>query len=365
MARSQKGHRHTGMISKHAEAVTIAGTDPCVSRASQAAGDTLPVPVTAGLQRRRAAMLIGSVFFAASAWYIARTYQWAAIATVLERADVVRLLVGGGATMILYWACRALRWHILLKRTGTAVPFLDLYVCTAASLSVAPLTPLQSGEVLKIELLRKRGLIRRAPGYGSFVVERALDLATVIAMAGASSLATSSVLTDRSSVPYPLAALTVACVAGVIVVRKAQSTGRVGVVVGHIRECVGDAPTLVLVVLLTCTSWASVAFTWQVLLSSGPIPLGFASTFAMMTVVGLASVLSFVPGGLGVAEVGTSQILMHHGFDAPTAQAGALLLRCYTVIALALGAAHSALWTLAIRRRRRLALAARQQPHGC
>jgi uncharacterized membrane protein YbhN (UPF0104 family) len=234
----------------------------------------------------------------------------------------------------------------LLRRTGTNVPLLDLYICTAVSLSFALFTPLQSGEMLKVELLKKYGLIQRSPAYGSFLVERALDLVTLLTMACVSLLTTINILPSRTYVYYILGCLVSACAVGMFVLKKLELNGWPRQLREHMRLCAGDLPTLVLVIAITCISWASVAFSWQVFLYSGGIHLGFAKAVALMSTVALISILSLIPGGIGVSEAGTSQLLMHFGFGVATAQAGSLVLRSSSVVAIALGVSHLWLWKL-------------------
>jgi hypothetical protein len=47
---------------------------------------------------------------------------------------------------------------------------------------------------------------------------------------------------------------------------------------------------------------------------------------------------------LGISEAGASQLLIHFGFAVATAQAGSLILRSNSLLALALGAGHLGLW---------------------
>ena len=143
---------------------------------------------------------------------------------------------------MLYWMIRALRWHLLLKRTGTIVPFFDLYMCTAVSLSFSIFTPLQSGEMLKVELLRKYGMIRRFPGYGSFLVERALDLATVVTIAGISLLTTLNILSDRSYAFYLIAGAISFAVIGIYTLYKLRFTGRAQQLLDNMNQCIGNLP---------------------------------------------------------------------------------------------------------------------------
>jgi uncharacterized membrane protein YbhN (UPF0104 family) len=298
------------------------------------------------------------IIFAASVWYIGRTFQWAKLVQVLRDVNLTFLIVGGGVSIVAYWMLRTLRWRILLRRTDTHVPLVDLYMCTAVSLSFALFTPLQSGEVLKIELLKKYGMIQRSPGYGSFLVERALDLATLVTMACVSLLTILNILPNRTYAYYILGCLVLVYVAGLIALAKLRLKGRSQQLMEHMRQCVGNVPTLILVMAITCVSWASVALGWQIFLYSGGIHLSFVKTVALMSIVALISILSLIPGGVGVSEVGNSQLLIHFGFATATAQAGSLVLRCYSLVAIALGTGHLGLWKLIrSRRSRRLAVA--------
>jgi uncharacterized membrane protein YbhN (UPF0104 family) len=306
-----------------------------------------------GILRRVLAVCFSLIVFAASVGYIGLTFRWGELAQVLKGVNMALLIVGGGASIVAYWALRTLRWHILLRRTDTHVPLLDLYMCTAVSLSFALFTPLQSGEMLKIELLKRYGMIKRSPGYGSFLVERAFDMVALLTMACVSLLTTVDVLPNRVYAYGILAGLVLACVAGLIVLSRLRLSGRARQLVENMRQCVGNLPTLILVTAVTCASWSMVALGWQVVLYSGGIHVSFAKAVALMSIVALISILSLIPGGLGISEVGTSQLLIRFGFAAPIAQAGSLLLRSYSLLNVALGAGHLGLWKLVRSRRSR------------
>jgi uncharacterized membrane protein YbhN (UPF0104 family) len=295
---------------------------------------------------RVAAILFSTVVFAGSTIYVVLTFQWGQIGLALEKVNLIRLTVYGGASIVLYWMIRALRWHWLLKRTDTIVPFFDIYMCTAVSLSFSIFTPLQSGEMIKVELLKKYGMIQRYPGYGSFLVERALDLATVLTIAGVSLLTALNVLSNRSYAYYIIAASISFVVIGIFTLVKLRFTGRAQQLLDSMKQCIRNFPRLLLVILITCVSWASVALSWYILLYCGSLPLDFLKTAALMSTVTLVTILSLVPGGLGISEAGTSQVLIWLGFASAAAQTGTLLLRSYSIIAIVLGVAHLVLWKL-------------------
>ncbi len=316
-----------------------------VSASPQGPSGEEPVPFVVCFDYRRAITVTFSMLvLAASVWYIGRTFRWKEIGHALQNVNLTVLVLGGGASIVLYWMLRTLRWHILLQRTNTSVPLLDLYLCTAVSLSFALFTPLQSGEMLKIELLKRYGMISRSPGYGSFLVERALDLTTVLAMACLSLLTTLNILPNRAYAYYFISGLAIVCIAGLLILRKLRLKGPAQQMLDHMRECVRDVSTFLLVTVITCASWASVAFSWQIFLDSASVHLSFSQSIAMMSVVALISILSLIPGGLAITEAGSSEVLLRFGFVPAMAQAGALVLRSYSVIAIVLGALHLGLW---------------------
>jgi uncharacterized membrane protein YbhN (UPF0104 family) len=267
------------------------------------------------------------------------------------------VLIGGGGTIVLYWVVRALRWRVLLKKVGVEVPFLDLYMCTAVSLSFALFTPVQSGEALKIELLKKHGMMGRSPGYGSFFVERVADLFVVVIIAAVSMAVKFSYLL-RSNVAYiVLAVLAGLVVLGILALRRMNYGGKVGEFINHIRSCTRDFWTLAVVLLLTCLAWSLVGISWLFFLRGISIDLSFAGTMALMSIVTIINILSLIPGGLGVSEVGVAKILIDFGNTAAAAQAGALIIRSYGILAAILGAVHLLLWTAARARDRSIAKA--------
>jgi len=311
-----------------------------------------------GPKYRTLAIGFSLIVLAASTWYIGQTFQWKALGQLLGHVNLLYLIGGGGASIVAYWILRALRWQILLRQTDTHVSFLDLYLCTAVSLSFSLFTPLQSGEMLKIELLKKYGMIHRAPGYASFLVERALDLSILLTIACVSLLTTLQILPNRTYAYGILGSLVLGCLAGLFVLTKLRLRGRPQQLLESMRQCVGDLPTLVLATAITGVSWASVAFSWQVFLFSGGITLDFAQALALMSIVALISIVSLIPGGLGISEAGTSQLLMHFGFAAAVAQAGAIVLRSYSLVAIALGASHIGIWRFIRSRRNQRSAAA-------
>ena len=296
--------------------------------------------------RRFATIFFSAAIFLLSAYYIRNTFEWRAIGSILRAVNLPWLIMGGGTSIMAYWLLRALRWHMLLTKMDVHIPFLDIYLCTAVTLSLSLFTPLQSGEMLKVELLRKYGMMERLPGYGSFVLERIVDLVVVLSMAAVCLITTLRILPNQSYAYGILIGLPVMLFLAWLGLRKSKLKGKLGELVQHVMACTTDVWTLAAVVLVTCASWCSVALSWQIFLSAGSVNLGFVHAMALMSVIALVNIASLIPGGLGVSEAGTAQVLTHFGVATAAAQAGALVLRSYSVVAIVLGLLHLWVWKL-------------------
>jgi glycosyltransferase 2 family protein len=287
--------------------------------------------------RRIVVWMIAAVLLTASAAYIVSTFQWGAAFGVLANADPAWFFLGGGGAIVAYWGVRALRWRYLMGGMGARAPFLDLYLCSSVALSLSVFTPLQSGEALKVELLKRYGRVSRLPGYSAFALERVADLYVVgaigvVALVSASSSTVYALLLAGLFIGLP--------VAGYIVLHNLRLPGRGGEFVALLQSAVRTPEMLLILLVLTVASWALVALGWHACLLSISIRLGFLDMLGLLSVVTLAGIVSLIPGGLGVAEASVAEFLMHYGLAAPLAQAGALCLRGHSLLVILLGGIH-------------------------
>lgn len=301
--------------------------------------------MTRATARRIAAVCIAGAVLFACGYYIARNFRWHEILLLLSWGNAVAFFVDGTTAIILFWVIRAFRWYFLLRGMQTKVNFLDLYFSSAVALSLTIVTPFQSGELLKVELLRKYGRVDRAVGYSSFLIERVTDLYVVLAM-GCVALAIRWGEMSRESISFLLLAFGILPIAAYALLHKLKIRGRPGTILQQVQAGVGSIRALLILVILAFVGWAVVALGWQSALYSISIDASFIDVLGLLAVITLMSVLSFVPGGLGVAEVGTSEFLMRLGVSASHAQAGALVIRCFGLLALGLGFAHLVVWKL-------------------
>lgn len=298
--------------------------------------------------KRVAAVCFGAGIFVACAVYIARSFEWGESIALLVRADLAVFFLGGGATVIVYWLIRAFRWRFLLRGMRVEIGFLDLYLYSSVTLSLATVTPFQAGEVLKAELLKRSNKIGRSAGYGSFLIERLADLYVILVVGIV------AVIVRFGSVPpvylvLVVLILTALPIGGYLLLHKLPLRGSFGELLLRMRTGINSLQALLTTLMLTFAGWLAVAAGWQFCLQSLGISVSLTEILGLVSTVTFMVILSLVPGGLGVAEVGTVEFLARLGVSTSGAQAGALILRCYSLLVIGLGIVHLVFWRLRAR----------------
>jgi uncharacterized membrane protein YbhN (UPF0104 family) len=291
-----------------------------------------------------ATILLAGSLFAASVWYLVDRFQWREAFAQLLGTDFVRLVALVWIVQAAYIGVRTLRWRVVVQHTNPEVRYVDLYWITAVVVSLAILTPGQLGEALKIELLKRRGLLGRLHGTGAFALERILDVLVVAAM-GAIGLFFGSGFSAR----YPGLATGTAIIfalglAALYVLLHFDPAGRTSHWLGQLRAGSGSPRIWMRMAALTVVSWGLVGLGWQVALNAIGIYLSLPAILWLISLVTLGTLLSLVPGGFGVAEVLTVEVLVNMGIAPVAAQTGALILRVYGLMILIFGLIHLAVW---------------------
>lgn len=296
---------------------------------------------------------VATLVFIACAGYLVGHFHWREAFAYLLHTNFLRLIALVSIVHFAYILVRARRWQIVVRHANPDVRFAELYWITAIVVSLANVTPGQFGEAMKIELLKRRGVLGRLPGLGAFVLERIMDVMVMIAMASV-GLAFGSGLSDR----YPglatgVAVLFAGGIGALWLLLRFSPGGRLSALLVQIRSGSGSPHIWVKMVVLSLLSWLLVGLGWQISLHAVDIRLSFTEILWLISLVTLGTLLSFVPGGLGVAEVLSLGALSSMGVSPIAAQAGAIILRVYGLIIIVFGLFHLAVWLLFRRLRSR------------
>jgi uncharacterized membrane protein YbhN (UPF0104 family) len=277
---------------------------------------------------------------------LADHFQWQTAFKALLATNFVKLSCMVLVVQLAYLFVRTWRWSGLIKQTNPEIRFVDLYWITAIVVSLAIITPAQLGETIKIELLKRNGLMGRLPGFGAFALERIFDILIVACMGiigllfGSGSAAHYQGLKEGAILLFALGLFALFLLSCIDPNKKAAHW------LNQIRAGSGLPSSWIKTGLLSLVSWGLVGIGWQISLHQIGIDLSLPQILWLISVVTLGSLLSFIPGGFGVADIMTVEVLINMGIAPVEAQAGALIMRAYTLILLVIGLGHLLCWKL-------------------
>jgi glycosyltransferase 2 family protein len=228
------------------------------------------------------------------------------------------------ALTALNYLIRFWRWQLYLARLAIVVPAGRSFAIFVAGLS-GTITPAKVGEVLKCVLL-KRGFdvpVRRSVPL--VLAERVTDATGVVVLALAAGAGTTR---------WPLVVLAVVGVVAIVVVVRSPLLDRFSML-GEAPEAARvllRTPLLLAMTGLSAVSWFFECLAAYVCVRGLKLDLGLDDTVLVFALGSLAGALSFLPGGLGVAETSMTGLIQVLG-DASRAAAVAatVLIRLATL----------------------------------
>lgn len=282
-------------------------------------------------------------------------------ATVREMARVPsRAVLAACLLSLLSFFVRALRWHALLRRVRSNVPFFDSVLVNFAGLAMT-ITPGKAGEVIKSLLLKEAFEVPVAESAPIVMLERLADLVAIVLLGGVALLlvpgaATAGVVTVAGGIALALlvAALPRALehvphrLAKVRFIaprrEKLQSSFRA---LGALVSPGSYLPALG----LSLVAWGVQSLTVWLLAATYPeIEISVVDGVVAYCAPLLAGALALVPGGLGATEASMAGVLVVlAGSTSVLSVAAALtvLVRLVTFwLAVAVGLVALATWRL-------------------
>jgi uncharacterized membrane protein YbhN (UPF0104 family) len=235
------------------------------------------------------------------------------------------------ALTALNYLLRFLRWQRYLARLDIEVPRgRSLAIFTAGLLGT--ITPAKLGEVLKCGLLKRSFGVPVRRSVPIVLAERVTDATGVVVLAVAAGAGTSR---------WPLLAVALAGVAVIVLVIRSPLLDRftrLGEAPGAARALL-ETPLLVRMTALSAASWFCECLAAYVCVRGLSLDLSLGDTVVVFSLGSLAGALSFLPGGLGVAEGSMTGLIRVLGdVSKAGAVAATVLIRLTTLwFAVALG----------------------------
>ncbi len=260
--------------------------------------------------------LVGLLVSAVALWIVASRVDLEATGAILREAAPAGVAAMLGAFLVDVLV-RARRWQLLLAPIRSVA-----YATVLASVFVGYLAnnvlPARLGEVVRSTHLGGRTGVGRATALGTVVVERAVDTAMVVGIAGL------AVLALRVSGPVASAVAVGLVVAGVLTVAIAVAVaahrlpgattvarlaarwalaGALAAKVRHGLAVAGRPRTLGAAVALSAAAWAMSAFAFLLAGAALGVTLAPAEALLFATGVALATAVPAGPGYVGTFEL--------------------------------------------------------------
>ena len=276
---------------------------------------------------------------AAALVYAGWSYDWRAVWPVLARIPVLTFVASGTALILVLFLALALRWISVAGLPLRDGRFLQVYIYTTVAVAIGQNTPMQIGEALKVRFARRSGL---SPGHSAFslVIERIVDLIVVgdLAVIGLVRRQTGSLEWLSAAAIVPLGALF--CLLVNLwrldsLLSRWTRTARLGDAASSLTAFRVGA-----LLALTGLKWLVVAVLWQWTLSFAGCGLGLTDAMLTVSTVSVVSVLSMVPGGLGVQDLSLKTMLVTLGIAPDAAEAGSITVRLLTPMMILIGLLH-------------------------
>ncbi len=128
---------------------------------------------------RTAAVVLLAVVMVA--WFL-RGADMRAVWAAIQGGQLGLLALAVGVTCLTY-VFRAVRWQYLLRPLGRP-PFSEVFKTTVIGFAVSTLVPARAGEVVRPYLLARRAGFSAASAFATIILERLLDLLTVLLLFG-------------------------------------------------------------------------------------------------------------------------------------------------------------------------------------
>lgn len=270
---------------------------------------------------------------------------WNDVVDAIMQVDFIGILMILGLSLVNY-LLRFVRWQMYLTALKHHVAIKSSAIIYLAGFSLTT-TPGKAGELLRGVFLKKFG-VSYTNSTAAFLSERLSDLFAIIVLAllgvqlhqygqfviiGAVAVGICLLLLVFSNVLSPLQQKLSAQSN-----RLAQLISRVLTLLSKARVC--HTPSLIIIAsLLSLLAWSAEAYAFYLVLKWMGFNVAIPFAFSVYALSMLAGALSFMPGGLGGAEVVMAGLLILAGMAESQAIAATVIIRLATLwFAVALGA---------------------------
>ncbi len=242
--------------------------------------------------------------------------DWSSVVAGVERLGLSGFLVVLSLSLVNY-IVRSARWIWLLRVLGERLPLVDGSICYFSGFALT-ITPAKVGEAVKALYLHTRHGVSYSHTLAGIIAERIADLVAIL-LISAMALTVFEQFRVFSAVFVVLLLLGVGLVISGLLERlllwlKARVAGWINRAVTFVAQILNRSQSLlgsgVLsgAVLIGVVSWSAEAFAFSYIAQAAGVDINVMVLMGVFTLGMLIGAASFIPGGVGSAEL--SMILM-------------------------------------------------------
>ena len=275
---------------------------------------------------KRVRLLLGIAVSAICVWWAMREVEPAQVWNALKRADYRGFLAVMGLTLLGFWI-RAFRWRWLLS-TAKPLGIGSLYSATMIGFMANNLLPFRLGEFVRAWALGRRENLSKTTVFATVVVERVVDMITLLAIFGISlRLHPIASTTEAGRLTHAGATtLVLACVgltAFLVLIERSPRlmgalVGRLSAwlpeparhkgaaALGHFVQGLGlfrDVPRLAWVFLLSFVMFGTFALGLQVSMGALHIMVPWYGGLVMLVITAIGIMVPAAPGYIGTLNL--------------------------------------------------------------
>lgn len=262
----------------------------------------------------------------------------------LNELKIIRFVIVNSVLLLLYWFLRTLRWRLLLQeRRNEEFSLFELYKIIIFSLSIAVISPFQSGEVLKIAMLKEQnsnydvGFLTKV-----FFVEKIQDFLFLFFVFFIGSYFYGVNLIEKIRLNNLVLFL--------LIVLQFFLLGVSLYLLKKHEIAFGKA--IFFSFFYTVLSWFAMGFIWHNSLICVGLDVSVFQIQMLISTIMLATLFSFLPAGIGAAEVSAFVIFTELGVVEQTAKLGVISLRMMGLYSVFFGVLFYVLLKVAGRQRK-------------
>ncbi|MDK9699274.1 MAG: flippase-like domain-containing protein [bacterium] len=248
-------------------------------------------------------------------------------------------VVLGAFGYALFVVLSTIRWGFLLTKDVKKLPWGNLLSITAIAKGLGSVTPMNAGEFLKAEMSHKLSGGSRGSQYGIVAVERVMDVATLLIFATVGILAQTE-FRERflTHLEIVLGLFVICVVVGVFALKVAHKRiTKLRTLIDGMAATIRITANSWIVPVVTIVQWIVIGLLWIALAKAFDVTMPVTDALVVLSLVTFIMVASFLPGGVGIADIGASEIALALGYSNPECIAIVFAIRLNTFISLFIG----------------------------